>query len=489
MQTTTELLDLGRFEIKLGSYAVGPATAVNNPMATAVAQDFRRAAAARMIPLGKEDIRSKIPSSEYFVSRKIDGEFTVLMFEQDRAYSINPGGTVRIGLPWLEEAAQSLRAAGIRVARIAGELHVADGRKRTRVHDVSTLARGPKSAEDLGKLCFAPFDVIEIDGQPATEHYADTLQTLEGLFGKTKLVRPVETEIAKDAAGIVRLFEKWVEADEAEGLVVRNDSVGQFKIKPRHTLDVVVVGFTESTDDRQGLLHDLLVAVIRPDGTYHVLTRVGGGFSEEQRRLFLSDLKDMAVASEYVEVNSDYVAYQMVKPKWVIEISCLDLISQTTRGGTVNRMVIDFDTAAGYTVVRRLPLASVISPQFIRRREDKQTHPDDIRIAQVSDRVEVSMIDTDARSFRLPATEVLRREVFVKSLKGATMVRKFMLLRTNKESVGDDFPAFVVHYTDFSPNRADPLQREVVVSSSMEQIEQLYGEMKNENVKKGWTSV
>ena len=57
----------------------------------------------------------------------------------------------------------------------------------------------------------------------------------------------------------------------------------------------------------------------------------------------LSDLKDMVVESEFVEVNSDYVAYQMVRPEWVIEISCLDLISQTTRGGNVNRMVIDFE--------------------------------------------------------------------------------------------------------------------------------------------------
>ncbi|MFO0939220.1 MAG: hypothetical protein U0930_00490 [Pirellulales bacterium] len=487
--TQSQLLDLGRFEIKLGSYAVGPATAVNSPMATAYAQDYRRGTAARMIPLGKEDIRSKIPSSDFFVSRKIDGEFTVLMFEDGQAYSINPGGTARIGLPWLDEAAKALKSAGIKVARIAGELYVFDGRQRTRVHDVSTIARSPRTEEDLGKLRFAPFDIIEIDGQSAGSHYADSFQTLESLFGKTTLVQPVPTEVVRDTASIVRLFEQWVEGEDAEGIVVRSDAAGLFKIKPRHTLDVVVVGFTESTDDRQGMLHDLLVAVMRSDGTYHILTRVGGGFSEEQRRAFLSDLKDMVVVSEYVEVNSDYVAYQMVKPKWIIEISCLDLISQTTRGGNVNRMVIDYDTQTGFRVVRRLPLASVISPQFIRRREDKQSHPDDIRIAQVSDRVEVAMIDADAKSFKLPNTEVLRREVFSKTLKGATMIRKFVLMKTNKETISDDYPAYVVHYTDFSPNRSDPLQREVLISSSMEQIDELYAKLKEENVKKGWLAV
>jgi ATP dependent DNA ligase domain len=483
------LLDLGRFEIKLGSYAVGPANAVNNPMATAIAQDYRRGAAARMIPLGKEDIRAKIPSSDFFVSRKIDGEFTVLMYDEEQAYTINPGGTVRVGLPWLDEAAEAFKKAGIRSARIAGELYVFDDRQRTRVHDVSTVARSPRNQEDLNKLRFAPFDIIEIDGQTAGTHYADTFQTLESLFGKTQRVQPVQTEVVKDTSGIARLFEQWVEKEEAEGLVVRSDAAGLFKVKPRHTLDVVVVGFTESTEDRQGMLHDLLVAVMRADGTYHILTRVGGGFSEEVRRQYLSDLKDMVVTSEYVEVNSDYVAYQMVRPKWIVEISCLDLISQTTRGGHVNRMVIDFDPQSGYKVVRRLPLASVISPQFVRRRDDKQIHPDDIRIGQVSDRVEVALTDADAKSFKLPEAQVLRREVFTKSLKGATMVRKFVLLQTNKESVSEDYPAYVVHFSDFSPNRSDPLQREVLVSSSLEQMEGLYADMKEENVKKGWVSV
>src|SRR5262249_14881128 len=153
-----------------------------------------------------------------------------------------------------------------------------------------------------------------------------------------------------------KLFEKWVERDGAEGLVARSDTAGLFKVKPRHTLDVAVIGFSESSGDRQGLLHDLLFAVMRRDGSLQVLSRVGGGFADEERRTMLADLKDMIVPSEYAEVNSDNVAYEMVRPDWVIEISCLDLISQTTRGAPVNRMVLDFqdDGDKGYRVVRRL---------------------------------------------------------------------------------------------------------------------------------------
>jgi hypothetical protein len=480
------LLDRSRFEIKLGEYAVGPATALGDATALAAAQDYRRGASARMMPLGKEDIRGKIPAGDYHVSRKVDGEFTVMVFMDGEAFSINPGGTVRLGLPWLKEAAETLASAGIKSARIAGELFVNITDRRPRVHDVSTIARGPKSEDDLHKLRFAPFDVIEIDGQPPSEIFADTFQTLESLFGDCKFIQPVETRVVKDVSEIQHLFVDWVEREDAEGLVVRSDSAGTFKIKPRHTLDAIVVGFTESTEDRAGMLHDLLVAVMRPDGTFHVLTRVGGGFSDELRRSMLSDLKDMIVPSEYVEVNSDYVAYQMVRPDWVVEISCLDLISQTTRGGNVNRMVVEYDSDGGYQVVRRMPLATVISPQFVRRREDKQRHPEDVRISQVSDRVEVALIETDAKSFKLPTSQVLRRQVFTKVLKGATMVRKFVLLKTNKEQSSDEFPAYVLHFTDFSPNRKDALTREVLVSNSQEQIQELYDALKEENIKKGW---
>src|SRR5262249_53378566 len=155
--------------------------------------------------------------------------------------------------------------------------------------------------------------------------------------------------------------------------------------KPRHTLDLAVIGFTESVAERQGMLHDMLLGVQRPDRTLQVLGRVGGGFTDEQRRDLLSDLKDMAVGSEYAEVKADNVAYQMVEPEWVVEVSCLDLLSETTRGGSINRMVLDYrnNGSRGYHVVSKLPLATIISPQFVRRREDKQVRPDDCGIRQV----------------------------------------------------------------------------------------------------------
>jgi ATP-dependent DNA ligase len=481
------LLDRSRLEIKLGEYATAPATALADPLLLSRVQDYRRQTQARMLPLGTSDIREKLPASDYHVSRKIDGEFNVLVYDQGETIMVNPGGTVRTGLPLLAEAAGQFQRAGLKRALVAGELHYLrpDG-KRPRVHDVSRAARQPESTTDLDALHFAAFDLMQVNGDTLSAEFNRTWQQLNALLPGTEHVAPVEAVTAKDVAEVENQVKRWIDQG-AEGAVVRSDAAGLFKVKPRHTIDVGVIGFTEGTEDRQGLLHDLLLALMRPDGTFHVLGRVGGGFSEEDRRTFLSDLKDMVVASDYAEVN-DQVAYQMVRPEWVIEISVLDMIAQSTRGAPINRMVLNWNRGSScWEVLRRMPLVALISPQFIRRRDDKRITPIDLRVQQVADIVEVPLIDRDARQFTLSPSTVLRREVYTKVLKDKLMVRKLVMWQTNKDKESEDYPAYVIHFTDFSPNRKTPLERELRVSSSRDQIGHLWDALAEENVKKGWS--
>ncbi len=484
----SEFIDKARLTIKAGGYGIGPAAALADPMLLPRVQTFRRQFGARMMAFDKAKAARKIPGGEYFVSRKIDGEFTVLIYDGKTVFTVNPGGTVRTGLPFMDEAAKLLKKAKVKNAMIAGELHVRrpDG-KRARVHDVSRVARNPESADDLQTLCFAVFDAVEIDGEPVTGTYAETWGKLSKWFDGGDLVRPVETVSGEKAADVVKQFEEWVEEEGSEGVVARSDTGGVFKVKPRHTIDVAVIGFTEGVDDRSGLLHDLLLAVMRADGAFHIIGRVGGGFSDEERVNFLSDLKDLVVESEYAEVNSDRVAYQMVRPDWVIEISCLDLVSQTTRGGSIDRMVLHWNAdGKQWETVRRLPLVSVISPQFVRIRDDKKVHQDDLSLQQLTDLVEIDKADKTAEDLSLPKSDLLRREVRVKELKGNTMVRKLMMWKTNKEEQSDEYPAFVLYLTDFSPNRADPLKREIRVSNDQGQLNGMWEALEKKYFVSGW---
>ena len=482
------LLEPGLIGIRFGKYGVGAATAIKDPRVLPAVQNYKRQIASRMFPLARHDIDRKVADAEYFVSRKLDGEFTVCVFSDGQLYSVNPGGTVRTGMPWQEEALDLLVQSDVESAMIAGELYrTVSGDRRCRVHDVVSAARQPNSEKELNSLRFAVFDILSINREPISHSYTETWKHVTSLFENGTLVTPVETEIVKGRKQVKKHFDQWVENEGAEGVVVRSDVAGNFKIKPLHNLDALVLGFTESTDDREGMMHDLLLGVCRDDGAIQVLTRVGGGFSDDQRREMLSDLNDMIVESEYAEVNSDHVAYQMVRPEWVIEINCLDVISQNTRGGPINRMVLNWNRKSeSYEVVRRLPLVSVISPQFVRIREDKSFNTGDIRLSQITDIVPVEKTDVNATELQLASSSVIKREVFTKTLKGKLMVRKFLLWKTNKESEGTEYPAYVVHYTDFSPGRKVPLDREVRVSNSLEQIETLYEELKTANVKKGW---
>ncbi len=477
-------IDKSRAQILMGDYAVARPGALGDPSLHQRAQEFRRGLSARMMALDKSAMREKMPEAEYFVSRKIDGEFTIILVEGANACSINPGGTVRIGYGALDEACKWVGKANINRAVLACELYVNRTDKRPRVHDVCRVARQPASAAELATLSLAVFDILELDGKPAAPHYGETWKKIESIFGGGKCIHPVETVRAKDYAAIDKLYDQWVEKDGGEGIVARSDAAGMFKVKPRTTLDVAVIGYTEGTDDRTGMLHDMLVAVMRPEGAFHVVGRVGGGFTDEQRREFLSDLKDIPAETDYAEVN-DGVAYHMCKPEWAVEISCLDLINQNTRGQNVERMVLDFDKKDGYRAVRRMPLVSPISPQFIRKREDRQIVHADLRLQQVADVVEVPLQDQDARKLTLAKSEVLVREVYTKVLKGATMVRKLMLWKTNKEEAGD-YPGYVAYMTDFSPNRKTPLERDIRVSNSREQIDALAAAMKAEYIVKGW---
>jgi hypothetical protein len=88
----------------------------------------------------------------------------------------------------------------------------------------------------------------------------------------------------------------------------------------------------------------------------------------------------------------------MVWPGHVIEISVLDLVVENTRGQLVTSMVLDFAhktpggaaVASGkWNIVRRMPLANMICPQFVRIRDDKGINPKDLRLEQVTALVDV----------------------------------------------------------------------------------------------------
>jgi hypothetical protein len=77
------------------------------------------------------------------------------------------------------------------------------------------------------------------------------------------------------------------------------------------------------------------------------------------------------------------------------------------------------------------------------------------------------------------------REIYTKSSKGSTAIRKFIILKTNKEHTGEYSP-FAVVYTDFSAGRKSPLEQEIYLCQTENEATQKVADLKEENIKKGW---
>ena len=478
--------DKSKFKKKTGSYLVGPAVALEDLTLHAKTQDYKRRISALMTPLESSRIGEKIPNLDgYAVSRKVDGEFCLLFYDGKDVISINPGGTVRAGLPAFAELAKHLKDAKVKKATFAAELHFKTD-KRERVHDVIRFARNPKKAEDLKKLLIALFDIISIDGEELRESPL-VFEKLSEIIKKGNLVKVVDYKITGSRKEIEKIYKEWVEAEGSEGLVVRNEQVGWYKIKPVHTIDCVVLGFSDSPNERAGMLHDLLVGLVRDDGSLQTMAKIGGGFTDEDRVELLKKLKKSIVPSDYIEVSSAHVAYEMVKPELVVEMKFLDLINEKGRGGPINRMVLSYHNGE-YSAVRRMPFVSIISPQFKRIRDDKEVNKDEVSVKQVVELVPVDDIRKKVADLDLPKSEVLKREVFVKEVGVKQMVRKLLIWKTNKAVTGE-YPAYIVYYTDFSTGRKEPLSTELMPANTKNEAEARYGDLRKKVVLTGWEQV
>ncbi|HZW08035.1 MAG TPA: hypothetical protein VFF65_13005, partial [Phycisphaerales bacterium] len=232
MPATCTLLDRSQLHTLLGGYGVGKAQCLTDPFLAIKAQGYRRQLGARMTALDKNLAKERLPACESIVSRKVDGECTILCIDGGECCSVNPGGVVRFGLPFMHEAVELLAKSNHRQILLAGELFVGRTDRRPRVHDVSRVARQPESQADLDALHFAVFDVLEVDGKNAPAAYPAVHKLIESIFKDGSRVRPVDSVKTTKLDEVFKAFETWVEKEGAEGIVVRSDTAGLFKIKP-----------------------------------------------------------------------------------------------------------------------------------------------------------------------------------------------------------------------------------------------------------------
>ena len=112
--------DKKKFTCKF-DYCIGKAADLADSSLHVKAQDYKRRVSGSTRAVSSDDA-FRIPKAKgYFVSKKYDGEFALCFFDGKTLLSVNPGGTVRVGLPCLEEAEALLKKAKVKECIFAGE--------------------------------------------------------------------------------------------------------------------------------------------------------------------------------------------------------------------------------------------------------------------------------------------------------------------------------------------------------------------------------
>lgn len=413
----------------------------------------------------RQSIRGK---DEFLVTRKIDGVMACAFFRDGAATLVGSGGKA-LEAPCAEALAASLRAADVQSATVVCELYLPVASGRPRVGDALAALADPKR---VGELRLAPFDIVEIDGAPFAEKgYAAVHAKLSEWFGD-EAVRPVEMRTAQGLEGIEEIYGEWVEGEGAEGLVIHAPTGFVWKMKPRHSVDAVLVGYTVGDLG----LRNALFAVRDEAGDYRIAGIVGGGFSEEARRSLLGRLRALDCPSKYAQADRDGVAFRMVRPEIVAELSVGEFVAEESDGRPKFNPIVSWDPQTGWTPRGRSAGVSALRIVFERLREDKTPDPALVAERQITDLCPFAAPKAAAAA-DLPKSEILARRVFVNetTVKGVPklMVQKFLVWKTNKEKADPRYPAYVYHYTDYSSARGGkdgPLKRQVCISSDRDQI-------------------
>jgi len=458
--------------------------------------DYKARVAKRYRIAPPDELSRYLPEGRLLITPKIDGElwFAVKLGGEVALCAVN--GRVLEGVPVVAELARHLAAAPDVI--IAGELFVASRSPgvRPRVFHVAKALRDADQASSIG---FKAFDVVRWAGEDALawgwSERLDKLRLHLPETGRASVVSVVEG----DRGEVERRYVEWVRSEKFEGLVVRADNGFTYKVKPAITIDAVLIAFGERIvgtghgDETRSEVRELNVALLRDDGSWHVLGSVGSGLSEAQRVELHARLLGMLAPSEFRMVNREGTLCRFVRPEIVVELKVSDLLAPEPGEPSATRMTLAWSAGEGWRPLAAEPLPAMLHPVFVGERADKPIDQANVGIDQIRQILPLTEDDPDPRlaatpaAKGLPPSRLLERRVWVKETKGKKAVRKYVAWATEKSRLDPRYPAYVVCFTDFSAGRKDPLQRDLRVASSEERLRAHIAAWEADNIKKGWT--
>ena len=233
----------------------------------------------------------------------------------------------------LPEVAAVVRALPSRRVILDGEAIALDDQGRPRPFQ-ETASRTAQAVGGGSEVAVTPyfFDLLHVDDDdlldvPASER----LQRLDALVPEEHRVPRLVT----DDPAAAEAFAHDALARGHEGVVVKSLSIGYaagrrgagwVKVKPVHTLDLVVLAVEWGSGRREGLLSNIHLGARNPDGTFTMLGKTFKGMTDEMLAWQTERFAALAVDPE--TIRDHYVV--PLRPEQVVEIA-FDGLQRSTR--------------------------------------------------------------------------------------------------------------------------------------------------------------
>ena len=218
-----------------------------------------------------------------------------------------------------------------------GEALALDAAGRPRPFQETSSRAATRDADLAASATLTPyfFDVLHADGRDLLdEPLVDRLPVLDRIAAG----HVVERLVTSDPATAQQRFAAWVAAGQ-EGVVVKASGAGYaagrrgagwVKVKPRHTLDLVVLAVERGSGRRQGLLSNIHLGARDPAGGFVMLGKTFKGMTDEMLAWQTKRFTDLAVADDGWVVT--------LRPEQVVEVA-FDGVQRSSRypGGVALR--------------------------------------------------------------------------------------------------------------------------------------------------------
>lgn len=297
----------------LGAFALTVGRPVR-PMLAASAPDI--AAALTQLPDGPVVVDAKLDGIRIQVHRDGD-EVRVFTRSLDDI-------TARV-----PEVVQIVRTLPVRTAVLDGEALATDAGGRPRPFQETAARSATRDAEAAATTRLHPFffDALRLDGRdlmdaPLTERLAALDAVAAG--------HVVERVVTADPVTAQEAFARWVAAGQ-EGAVVKDPAApyeagrrgaAWVKVKPRHTLDLVVLAVEHGSGRRVGTLSNIHLGARDPAGGFVMLGKTFKGMTDEMLAWQTRRFRELEIADDGWTVT--------LRPEQVVEIA-FDGLQRSTR--------------------------------------------------------------------------------------------------------------------------------------------------------------